>query len=94
MIFEKKIKVKDTYAKKNSIDVDRNLKYFLSEKPNIINKLKQPEIGALQAMLGVDSDNYRVKICIYGKSMDVVSLIVSKIFYSFMRNDNEKNIDC
>lgn len=72
VVFEKKIKVKDACEKKSSTDADGNLSYFLSEKPNIVNKLKRPEFETLQPMLNGYSmlhghiDNYKVETCTYG----------------------------
>lgn len=66
VVFEKKIKVKDACEKKSSTDADGNLNYFLSEKPNIVNKLKRPEFETLQPMLNGHIDNYKVETCIYG----------------------------
>lgn len=66
VVFEKKIKVKDACEKKSSTDADGNLSYFLSEKPNIVNKLKRPEFETLQSMLYEHIDNYKVETCIYG----------------------------
>lgn len=66
VVFEKKIKVKDACEKKSSTDADGNLNYFLSEKPNIVNKLKRPEFETLQSMLHGYIDNYKVETCTYG----------------------------
>lgn len=66
VVFEKKIKVKDACEKKSSTDADGNLHYFLSEKPNIVNKLKRPEFETFQSMLHGHIDNYKVETCIYG----------------------------
>ncbi len=66
VVFEKKIKVKDACEKKSSTDADGTLIYFLSEKPNIVNKLKRPEFEALQSMLRGHIDNYKVETCTYG----------------------------
>lgn len=72
VVFEKKIKVKDACEKKSSTDADGTLSYFLSEKLNIVNKLKRPEFEALQSMLNGYSmwyghiDNYKVETCTYG----------------------------
>lgn len=66
VVFEKKIKVKDACEKKSSTDDDGTLIYFLSEKPNIVNKLKRPEFEALQSMLRGHIDNYKVETCSYG----------------------------
>ena len=65
VVFEKKIKVKDACEKKSSTDADGTLIYFLSEKPNIVNKLKRPEFEALQSMLRGHIDNYKVETCTY-----------------------------